>query len=56
MNSFYCVEVGNWADFYIFNGDPSSDIYNIEATFKNGIGYDARALKDNIKGTVRGPD
>ena len=53
------IEVGKRADFSIINGDPSTtitDIYQIETVFKNGIGYDSKALKDSVKGTVRGPD
>lgn len=40
--------MGKRADLMVIKGDSSvdiSDIHNIEAVFKNGVGFDPAALK-----------
>ena len=52
------ITEGKRADLIVMQGDPSRDIkaiYQIETVFKQGIGYDAKALNTSVKGTVRGP-
>jgi hypothetical protein len=53
------IQVGKRADLIVVKGDPSKQItaiYDIETVFKKGVGYDAKTLKDSVKGMVRGPE
>jgi imidazolonepropionase-like amidohydrolase len=46
---------GKAADVVVVKGDPSkkiSDIENIELVFKDGVGYDPKALTDSVRGLV----
>jgi len=46
---------GKQADMVLVKGDPSKiidDIENVEAVFKNGVGYDSRKLIDSVRGQV----
>ena len=47
------IAVGKNADVVVIKGDPSttvSDVENVEIVFKDGVGYDARKLRDSVKG------
>ena len=49
------LAVGKVADLVVVRGDPStkiSDIENVEAVFKDGIGYDSPKLIDSVTGLV----
>jgi enamidase len=49
------IAVGKAADLMIVEGDPSTDIAdlnNVEIVFKDGIGYDSAKLIDSAKGSV----
>jgi enamidase len=49
------VEVGKRADLVLVRGDPGRDpatIRAVELVFKDGVGYDSRALFASVKGTV----
>lgn len=49
------IAVGKAADLMIVEGDPSTDITdlnNVEIVFKDGIGYDSAKLIASVKGTV----
>jgi imidazolonepropionase-like amidohydrolase len=49
------VEVGKFADLAVIRGDPAqrpSDIYEVETTFKRGVGYDAAKLVKAAAGQV----
>jgi len=49
------VDVGKAADLMVVRGDPASDIgdiRNVEIVFKGGVGFDAQALFDSVRGTV----
>jgi enamidase len=46
------VEVGKRADLVLVRGDPTRDLAAIELVFKDGVGYDSRALFASVKGTV----
>ncbi len=49
------VEPGKLADLVVVAGDPTSDasaIRNVELVFKDGVGYDAGALIESVKGRV----
>ena len=46
---------GKQADLIVLRGDPEdrqSALENVETVFKKGIGYDASALKDSVRGRV----
>jgi len=47
------IAVGKNADLVVIKGDPAShitDIENVEAVFKDGVGYDTKKLLDSVKG------
>jgi imidazolonepropionase-like amidohydrolase len=47
------IAVGKRADLVFVRGDPSSriaDLENVEVVFKDGVGYDPRALFASVKG------
>ena len=49
------LAVGKQADLVVVNGDPSTtiaDIRNVEAVFKNGVGFDPTKLIESVKGRV----
>lgn len=49
------IEVGKNADLLIVSGKPDQkmeDIRNVELVFRNGIGYDSKALRERAKGLV----
>jgi enamidase len=49
------IAVGKAADLMIVEGDPSTDIAdlnNVEIVFKDGVGYDSAKLIASVKGTV----
>jgi imidazolonepropionase-like amidohydrolase len=49
------VEVGKVADLVLINGDLTQEVSNIRKmyiVFKDGIGYDSRAMFDSVKGKV----
>ena len=49
------IENGKIADLVLINGDLLKDVGNIrnmEIVFKDGIGYDSRAMFDSVKGKV----
>lgn len=49
------VEPGKRADLVVVDGDPvddPGDIYDVELVFRNGVGYDAEALIDDVRGVV----
>lgn len=46
---------GKNADLLIVSGKPDQsieDIKNVELVFRNGIGYDSKALRTSVKGMV----
>lgn len=52
------IAVGKRADLIVINGDPStniSDIQKVELVFKKGIGYDSMAILKASEGTIGGP-
>ena len=49
------IEIGKTADLLIVSGKPDQrmeDIKNVEIVFRNGIGYDSKALRERTKGFV----
>jgi hypothetical protein len=47
------IAVGKNADLVVVKGDPASrigDIKNVEIVFKDGVGFDSRALLASVKG------
>ncbi|MEW5916213.1 MAG: amidohydrolase family protein, partial [Gemmatimonadota bacterium] len=49
------IESGKYADLVVIRGDPTqrpADIYEVETTFKRGIGYDAMKLVKSAAGQV----
>ena len=55
QNTIGSIEVGKHADMVIINGDFASDaaaIKNMETVFKNGVGYNSKALFENTKSVV----
>ena len=49
------VEVGKLADLVLIEGDLASDpaiIKNVTIVFKDGVGYDSKALIESVKGRV----
>ena len=49
------VSVGKRANLVVVDGDPAkriSDIEKVEIVFKDGVGFDSRALVDSVRGTV----
>lgn len=49
------IDVGKNADLLIVSGKPEQkieDIRNVEIVFRNGIGYDSKALRERVKGLV----
>lgn len=49
------IDVGKNADLLIVSGKPDQnigDIRNVEIVFRNGIGYDSKALRESVKGLV----
>jgi imidazolonepropionase-like amidohydrolase len=52
------LALGKRADLIVINGDPSADIsaiHNVEIVFKQGVGYDPKALQKSAVGRVGGP-
>ena len=55
LNSVGTLAVGKAADIVVLQGDPSSnikDIERVELVFKDGVGYDSGKLIDSVKGLV----
>jgi imidazolonepropionase-like amidohydrolase len=49
------IDAGKNADLLIVSGKPDQkieDIRNVEIVFRNGIGYDPKALRNRVKGLV----
>ncbi len=49
------IDIGKNADLLIVSGKPDEqmeDIKNVELVFRNGIGYDPKALRAFVKGMV----
>jgi imidazolonepropionase-like amidohydrolase len=49
------IAAGKQADLVLIKGDPSKqieDIENVEAVFKDGVGYDSAKLIDSVRGIV----
>jgi imidazolonepropionase-like amidohydrolase len=49
------IDIGKNADLLIVSGKPDQrieDIKNVELVFRNGIGYDSKALREYVKGMV----
>ena len=49
------LAVGKQADILVVKGDPSAtiaDIENVEAVFKDGVGWDSKKLVESVKGQV----
>ena len=49
------IDVGKNADLLIVSGKPDQnigDIRNVEIVFRNGIGYDSKALRERVKGLL----
>lgn len=49
------INIGKNADLLVISGNPDKnmeDIKNVEIVFKNGIGYDSKALRERAKGLV----
>jgi Amidohydrolase family len=49
------IAAGKQADLVLVKGDPSKrieDIENVEAVFKDGVGYDSKKLIDSVRGQV----
>jgi enamidase len=49
------VEVGKLADLVLIDGDPTvevGEVRRVEIVFRDGIGWDSRALFDSVRGTV----
>ena len=55
QNEAGSIEVGKNADFIIVDGKPDQkieDVKNVSLVFRNGIGYDSKALRDFVIGMV----
>ena len=49
------LAVGKRADLILVKGDPAvqiADIENVEVVFKDGAGYDSKALIESVRGQV----
>ena len=49
------IDIGKNADLLIVSGKPDEtmeDIKNVEIVFRNGIGYNSKALRERAKGLV----
>lgn len=49
------IKVGKVADLIVVSGKPDqviNDIKNVEIVFHNGVGYNSKALRDQVKGLV----
>jgi imidazolonepropionase-like amidohydrolase len=49
------IAVGKNADAILVDGDPSTniaDIERVETVFKNGTGYDSKKIFESVKGFV----
>jgi imidazolonepropionase-like amidohydrolase len=49
------IAKGRQADLFVTNGDPSTninDIERVEMVFKDGIGYDSAKLIESVRGSV----
>ena len=49
------IAAGKQADLVLIKGDPSKqieDIENVQAVFKDGVGYDSAKLIDSVRGIV----
>ena len=49
------LEAGKLADLVVINGDPSTnvkDIEKVELVFKDGVGYDSAKLIESVRGVV----
>jgi imidazolonepropionase-like amidohydrolase len=49
------IDIGKNADFLVVSGKPDQkieEIRNVEIVFRNGIGYDSKALRESTKGLV----
>ena len=54
-DQFGSIEVGKLADLVVIDGDPvrrEAEIRNVTLVFKEGVGYDATALAESVKGLV----
>ena len=54
-NTLGSIDLGKIADLLIVSGKPDQnidDIKNVELVFRNGIGYDSKALRESVKGLV----
>ena len=52
---FGSIEPGKLADLVVIDGDPvrrEAEIRNVTLVFKEGVGYDASALADSVRGLV----
>ncbi len=52
---FGSIEPGKLADLVVIDGDPvrrEAEIRNVTLVFKEGVGYDAPALADSVRGLV----
>ena len=52
---FSSIEPGKLADLVVIDGDPlrrEAEIRNVTLVFKEGVGYDAPALAESVKGLV----
>ncbi|MGB7280870.1 MAG: amidohydrolase family protein [Candidatus Acidiferrum sp.] len=55
LNEIGTLAVGKAADIVVLQGDPSTnikDIENVELVFKDGVSYDSAKLIDSVKGLV----
>jgi imidazolonepropionase-like amidohydrolase len=49
------IEVDKFADMLVIDGDPShhiSDLRKVSVVFKQGFGYDSKALFASVQGKV----
>jgi imidazolonepropionase-like amidohydrolase len=54
-NEVGSLDVGKVADLIMVSGKPDltmEDIRNVEVVFRNGVGYDPKALRERAKGLV----
>jgi imidazolonepropionase-like amidohydrolase len=54
-NRIGTIAAGKNADLVVIDGDPAKDIADIEkveTVFKDGVGYDSKALIDSVRGLV----
>ena len=52
------LEAGKWADFFVVDGDPLSDIRatrNVRWVVKSGALYDPAALLESVEGALAAP-